>query len=426
MATIKIVLFDSPSKQLKDQTFPICLKVTHQQKRKYFNLGKYCEKPTPDGKNAWSKVASRFTKYYAKDFEKENIVLSKIETNANDILDDFKKENIPFSFELFNEKFLKEEKSELVKDVFTKHVDKLLKENKPSAAAPFKSTLNSLLDFIKTDDKYNGKIKADDFKFIHINYKFLIDYEHWLKTERQCKETSIAVYMKELRSMINKAIKAKDIAQSHQPFNEYSITARLSLKTKKRAIDKAKIEEIAALQFPDFSKEQLAQNIFLFSFYTRGMNFVDIAYLTPKNIIGDRLEYIRSKTKQSFSIKILQPVKEILDFYIANNKATKGDFIFPIFDESKHITAYQKFNRKKTVNRDVNSTLKDIAEMVGLENIKLTTYVSRHSYATILKKAKIPIAEISEALGHQTEKITATYLKQFENNVLDEADKNLL
>lgn len=414
MATPKIILFDFPTNQRKDGTFPVCLKVTHQRKRKYFSLNKHCLK------EQWNKEKSEFRKNL-KDYKKLNDVLDSVLQKAKDIIRDFERDGIPFSFKLFDEKFRNIEKSNKVIDVFTDHINKLIQENKPSSAAPFQSTLNSLLQFI--DD--TKRIKHTDFKLVDIDYKFLVAYEHWLRTERSCKDTSIAVYMKQLRSIINKAIKSKIIKREYYPFDEYSIADRLKLKTRKRAIDKSTIKKIAELELPELSKEQFAQHIFLFSFYTRGMNFVDIAYLTPENIIGDRLEYIRSKTKQPFSLKLLPPAKEILDFYI-KHKVTKGDFIFPVFDESIHKTAKQKFDRRKTVLRDVNKILKELAKMIGMDDLKLTTYVSRHSYATTLKNANVSIAKISEAMGHQTEKITETYLKQFENDELDKADENLL
>jgi len=91
-----------------------------------------------------------------------------------------------------------------------------------------------------------------------------------------------------------------------------------------------------------------------------------------------------------------------------------------------HITDQQKYNRKKKVLKQVNKELKDIAALIGLEGLKLTTYVSRHSYATTLKNGNVPTAQISEALGHSTEKTTQTYLKSFDKDVLDEIDERVL
>ena len=414
MADIKIILFDSQSKKLKDGTFPVCIRITHQRKRKYFNLGKHC---IPQ---EWNKEKSRFRKIFPN-YKAENDVLLKVESKASDILRNFKRDEIPFSFQRFSTKFLGKEQSIVTSDFFNAHIDRLLKEGKPSSAQPFQSTLKSLLNFIAQTKQY----LPQEFKLTHIDYKFLTDYEHWLKTERKIKDTSIAVYMKELRSILNKAIKQGLIKREYYPFDQYNISKRLDLTTRKRAIDKETVKKIAALELSEFSIEQFAQHIFLFSYYTRGMNFVDIAYLTPANLIGDRLEYKRSKTNKPFTIKLLLPAKKILDFYI-ENKATVGDYIFPIFDETIHKTDVQKFNRRKTVLRDVNKALKTIAKMIGMDDLKLTTYVSRHTYATTLKKARVHISEISEALGHQNVKITETYLKQFDNDVLDKADEHLL
>jgi len=259
--------------------------------------------------------------------------------------------------------------------------------------------------------------KSSSLILAEIDYHFLLKFEKWLRKKRKLKDTSISVYMRNIRTVLNKAIKKdKILKQEHYPFHDYEIS-KLDHTTKTRATTKEVIHKIRDTTFPDHSREQLAQHVFIFSYYSRGMNFVDISLLTTKNIMGDRIEYKRSKTKKNFSFKILQPVRDILDFYLEHNKM-KGDYIFPIYDEAIHKTPKQMYNRRKQALRTINDQFPAIAEKIKMKGLKLTTYVSQHTYATTLKNADVSIAKISEALGHSTEKVTQTYLKQFDKDGL--------
>jgi len=168
----------------------------------------------------------------------------------------------------------------------------------------------------------------------------------------------------------------------------------------------------------DVSKEnnlQLYKDLFMFSFYNRGMNFVDIAFLKVKNIESGRLNYTRQKTGQQFSIKITDKSKEIIDRY--NDLKNPESYIFPIiYRKGKEYLDY------RNAMRLMNKKLKKISNLLKLD-VPLTTYVSRHSWATIAKRSGISTAVISEGLGHESEETTQVYLDSFENDVLDDANE---
>lgn len=430
MAVAKIILFDVPSKQLSDGRFPIVLRVTHQRKRKYFSLNKYCFAEQWNKTNSVLYTKSEATKINgAKEYKgakKENDALDSILEDAKNIIRDFERYKKPFSLSAFEKTFLKSTASLDLEERFQTIIDNLEDAGKISTASPYKTTLNAIKEFTKAVSGYTFK----GLELTDITFSFLKDFEKYLKTKRGVKDTSIIVYMRTLRAAMNHAIKEGVLKREYYPFYEYKIS-ELDNSTDKRAIKKEYVKKIKALTFDDNTPEKFAQDIFLFSYYTRGMNFIDIAYLTPENIVNERIRYKRKKTRgktkepQIFDMAILPPVQKILDYYI-ENKVTNDDFIFPIFDESIHKTPKQKYNRRKTALKKVNKYLKGIGEMVGLENIKLTTYVSRHSYANVLKDSNVPISIISENMGHHNVEVTQIYLKQFENKTLDEADKNLL
>ena len=166
---------------------------------------------------------------------------------------------------------------------------------------------------------------------------------------------------------------------------------------------------------------ELSKDIFVFSYLCGGINFTDIANLTNENIQNGRLHYIRQKTKKLIKIGIPQEAMLIIEKY---SKESKG-YLFPILDSKIHKTALQKQNRIHKILGKVNKNLKLLAAQLGVE-ANLTTYVARHSFASVLKKSGVNIALISEALGHSDLATTQIYLDSFDNEQVDEAMKNLL
>ncbi|MDT0651861.1 tyrosine-type recombinase/integrase, partial [Autumnicola edwardsiae] len=141
-----------------------------------------------------------------------------------------------------------------------------------------------------------------------------------------------------------------------------------------------------------------------------------------KNVTEDRIFYTRSKTKGNFTIKILPPVREILDYYKEMSLDTK--YVFPIL-LSDNLTNAQVANRKHKTLQRYNKELKEIAQICNIDK-PLTSYVARHSYANCLKQKGVATDVISESMGHQNLAITQAYLKELDNSVLDDASELLL
>ena len=235
------------------------------------------------------------------------------------------------------------------------------------------------------------------------------------KVEKKLSTNTISIYLRTLRAIINKALNDGLIDESQYPFKKISIKSE---KTRKRAVNKEVIKMVEDL---DVSKEknlQLYKDLFMFSFYNRGMNFVDMAFLKVRNFEGGRLNYTRQKTGQQFSIKITDKSKSIIGRY--SDLKDSDAYIFPIiFRKGKEYLDY------RNAMRLMNKKLKKISKLLKLET-PLTTYVSRHSWATIAKRSGISTAIISEGLGHTTEEITQVYLDSFENEVLDDANEPII
>jgi integrase len=265
----------------------------------------------------------------------------------------------------------------------------------------------------------NGK----DFSFEELDYKWLKDFETY-HYSRGNTANSLGVYLRSIRMVYNTAIKRNIVKESLYPFgrNKYTIP---SGPVHKRAITKEDIIKIESLELKKGSYLWHAKNYFLFSFYTMGMNWIDMAYLKMKNITNGRIEYIRSKTKRktakAFSIKINDKIDGILSHYI--NGKDQEQHIFPIIlrTESPALIREDAKNRLKKYNQN----LERIRKLCGIEQ-KLTSYVSRHSWATIAKRSGINVGIISDALGHHDPYITQTYLDSFGNDEIDKANEMLL
>lgn len=167
-----------------------------------------------------------------------------------------------------------------------------------------------------------------------------------------------------------------------------------------------------------------ARDIFLFSYCVAGINFKDIATLRYVDIQNGRIYYQRHKTGKELNSPILPQTREIMGRY-SKSDASPEDYIFPILDRHIHKSEQQICNRVHKVIGHINANLKRIAEMAGLK-VNLTTYVARHTFATVLKRSGVNIAIISESLGHSDLETTQIYLDSFENSQVDEAMKNLL
>ena len=204
------------------------------------------------------------------------------------------------------------------------------------------------------------------------------------------------------------------------PFHAYKVS-KLSQSPPKRAMSKADIQRVIDYKGKT-DIESLAIALFTFSYFTAGINFIDIAMLKHDNIIDGKLCYMRAKTKKQISIPLQEKSKEIISNYSADSVNRSG-YLFPILSEF-HKSEAQVANRLHKVLAKVNKALKLIGQELGLP-IKLTTYVARHSFATVLKRAGVSTSIISESLGHSSEKITQIYLDSFENSQIDEAFSHL-
>ena len=280
--------------------------------------------------------------------------------------------------------------------------EKLRRIGKKRMVARYKTTLNSLQRYLK-----GGDVPLEE-----VDGTTIQGYEQWLKDSGLCRNTT-SFYIRNLRTIYNHAVD-DGLVISSSPFKHVYTGID---KTVKRALPLEIIKQLKELDLSLNPRLELARDMFLFSFYTRGMSFIDMAQLTPSNLHGSTLIYRRQKTSQQLHIKWEPAMQEI----VAKYKTDDSPYLLPIAKGEGAIFWRQYKNAYSRITKQ----LKKIGEMIGL-SVPLTTYVARHSWASIAKSKNVPVSTISEALGHDSEKTTQIYLSSLDTSVVDNANNLII
>lgn len=376
------------------------LRVTKDRKRKYVSLGISVNPVHWDFSKNEPKADCPNREYI------EMLIADKIKEYSAKIIE-LKATNQEFTSTSLVEKVsVKRTNRKTVEVVFQEHITSLIKSGRKSYALSVKQLYNSLKEFCR----------SLDFYFSEMDVAWLKRYELFLR-EQRLAENTIGIRFRTLRAIYNVAMEEDAVSPDCYPFKKFKV-ARLHQDTIKRALIKADIERV--LQFQSSNRYmRFPIDIFAFTYYCGGINFTDIANLTQANIVEDKLIYKRQKTKKLIKIP-LQPQALAL---IRKYHNAESPYLFPILSPF-HKTEEQKANRIHKVITKVNDRLKQIGEALNLP-IPLTTYVARHSQATVMKKAGVSTAVIREIMGHSSERVTQIYLDSFDNEQIDEAMKSL-
>ena len=406
MLTTKVLL--NKVRQKQDGTFPLVIRITYNRKSIYLPLGYNMAEKDFDSKNqrirSSSKIASNITRLNNGIQEK----LKKIYGTVTRLEEEGKIESLSMS------SLKKEIEGKSVGNMdFFNFVDSLihdLKKARKFGNAEIYRTLSNRIE------KFHGK---RFLSFRQINYAFIkkLETQHYASGNTA---GGLSVYLRTLRSVYKKAIKHGIAKENYNPFNDYSIKNGTP---KRQFLNKAQLENFknAVIEEPHLAK---ARDLYMASFFLRGMNWMDMALLMGDSIQGDleRITYIRAKTRNKlFSIKITPALKQILLNY-NKDKIEEDGYVFPIL--SKDVSPDQIHETIKNKRKRQNIYLKLLAERLELP--KFTIYTARHTYANILKRSGAPSNVIQDSLGHTTEAMTQAYLSSFETNVIDDYDAKIM
>lgn len=277
-----------------------------------------------------------------------------------------------------------------------------LQQNKLRLAETYQSALNSFSLYIN-----KVEILMED-----IDSKMIEGYESYLKQKKLTLNT-ISFYMRILRAIYNRAVKSGVIADK-KPFDHVFTTMT---KTAKRAIPIQVIQKIAQAHITN-KNEALARDLFLFSFCTRGMSFVDIAYLKKSDLNNMYLIYKRKKTGQELKIAWRKEMQELVD----RNSSKDGIHLLGILDENSEKSLRFQYHYTQCI---INTALKRLGKQLNL-GTNLTMYVARHSWATIARQKNIPLSVICDGMGHNSEKTTQIYLQSVDAEAIDRCNDKLI
>lgn len=292
----------------------------------------------------------------------------------------------------------------LFSDYFLSRIASLKAERRYSTAANYFAAYSSFQAFL------NGQPMRID----QLDRSVFLSYNEWLSERGICRN-SISFYNRILRAVCNRA-----------RFDSYDLAPNLFKglytgvdQTRKRALPMRVLRQIVSFDASGNKELSLSRDLFLFSFYARGMSFVDMAFLRKGNLAGDMLSYVRRKTGRVLVLHLEPCMKEILN---RCSDQCFEDYLLPIIHSHDPALAYSQYRNSLHHH---NAMLKDLGSRCGAE-IALNSYAARHSWATLARQLKIPVSLISSGLGHSSEKVTQIYLDSISQNQLDEANSKVV
>ena len=335
------------------------------------------------------------------DIERLTKIDRKLDANgliytADDVIDEFNR--YAHEYSLFN---------------FMESLIARLKQNgKIRTSETYRSTLNSFKKFLASQASKDDNRQDEDIMLDCITSEIMEAYEAWHK-KRGVTPNTISFYTRVLRAVYHRAVE-DDIIENRNPFRKVYTGVD---KTVKRALPLAVIKKIKALDLSLTPALDYARDMFLMSFYLRGMSFIDMAFLKKSDLKNGYVTYRRRKTGQQLIIEWTKEMQMILDKYPEN----KSDYLLPVL---RNHGINERYTYRNTAY-NINHNLKRIAEMVSV-NIPLTLYVARHSWASAAKAKGIPLSVISEGMGHDSEATTQIYLASLDTSVVDKANSLIL
>ncbi|WP_425222364.1 tyrosine-type recombinase/integrase [Psychroserpens sp.] len=383
----------------KDNTFPVILRLGHYQKTTSIATGQYLQEMYWN--NSKKQVRSSYKGTESVNFL-NNMLISEL-AKAQDIINrlHYKGELDFLTINQLKNKIVKKSKHESFFQYGLEVAEELKVSQRFGTARNYEGVIGILKVFNKNKD----------LKFNELNLDFLKRFERFHLSKPGNTQNGLASYMRTIKAIYNRGIKDDIIEREYYPFLKYQIKTN---PTEKRAINVEHIKKILDLNLYKEHSLFHYRNYFLLSYMAMGMSYIDMVFLKKGDIIDDRLKFQRKKTSKNYDIKVTEHMEMILKFYLCKKK--KDDFILPVL---KRETLELQYKDAQWGLKRYNKGLKEIANLCSIEE-RLTSYVSRHSFATHALYKNVPLAAISAMLGHSKLSTTQIYLKSLPSNILDD------
>lgn len=393
MATVKAKLRPS---SINGKAGTIFYQITHRRETKHITTRIHLQP------NDWNATKEQVTAHAANATSTQNHIDKDIERITH-IIRDLDKQMTPYTVNDIITQFKSPQKSTPVLNFIRQQITTMRNARRFGTAQNYEKTLKNFTEFLQGTNP----------PFTAITEQLVAEYNAFL-VQRGMVRNSISFYMRIMRAIYNKAVRQKIVEQTH-PFTEaYTGIDH----TRKRAVPEYIIAQLHRLRLKKDTPLALCRDIFIFSYCTRGMAFVDIAHLKKTNLQNGTICYARRKTGQQLSVRIEPGIQQIIDRYAKN----ESPYIFPILTTLDAAQAYEQYQFALNTH---NRLLGKLSKIIGC-GCKLTSYTSRHSWATAARNHNIPISIISAGMGHTSEQTTRIYLTTLENSVIDEANKGII
>ena len=268
----------------------------------------------------------------------------------------------------------------------------------------------TIRNYQNTHKTFRDFLQGEDIPIKDVDEDLIISFEKYL-TDRKLSKNTIAFHCRNLKAVWNFAVREQVIEQRPSPFR--NINTKID-KTEKRAITEKYLHKLEALNLENAPGLSLARDLFLFSFFVRGMAFVDLAHLTLANIHGNKLIYVRRKTGQVLKVELLPVMLKIIRKYHQPGQP----YLFPVLKNAD--ASWKEYD---SALRLQNKRLNILGNQIGTH---LSTYVARHSWASIAKLKGVTEEVISDCMGHTSVNTTRIYIASLDNSKLDRANRKVI
>lgn len=423
-------------KRKKDGSSFVKLRVIHNRKVKYFSISDYVLQ------NDWASCtsAAEFEKIMSAKRNSKRFEIKECYNEIKRIAEGYINQMPVFSFDQFQARFSKRVKEwDYVHSAFEQHISYLREKEQHGYADTFNSAYTALKYFCegkrfnrKESDLHLKFSKYKKLKFADVTASWLERFEAYLRKDNKSAST-IGIYMRNIRLLFNLAINEHFVNVAY-PFKAYKPPQS---EGHKRALTVQQINQIATYEALEGSAEEMARDMFIFSFLANGMNLADIFRLRQRDMQADEFTFIRQKTHRmrkevQITVILTDTLKQIIKRH-GTKSLVKSQYVFPLLDANNDEERNHRLIKYRT--KVINDNLKKIARKLNFEpdiadNISL--YFARHSWATIKNNSGANINYIKESLGHTRIATTENYLSSLakdtrikEANKLDSLIKNI-
>lgn len=245
----------------------------------------------------------------------------------------------------------------------------------------------------------------------------LKEYEDWLAGQQSSPNT-ISTYMRTLQAVYNRWMSPG--IEGYNPVLFKDVYTKVESRTK-RALTAEQMEQLRNTDFSVLTlRQQQVLTYFLLMFMLRGMPFIDLAHLRKADLRNRRITYRRHKTGKLMVVDVPPDAMRLLQKY---RDKTDSEYLFPLLHGGlfmeEHHHRYQETLRH--FNRELARLMKQL-----LPGVSVSSYTARHTWATLAYHSGVPVGLISQSLGHSSIRVTMTYLKPFDAEVIDRINRQVI